>query len=260
MSAEFEVHHFAYGPLTPALAYGMSVLGSLLGLRCTARAATASEPRERCWWLAGGSVALGGTAIWVMHFVGMLGFGVSGASIAYEVPLTLLSALLAVVFVGAGLFLVGFGLPVPLGGLLAGTGVAIMHYTGMAAMSLGVELAYDPWRVALSVLIAIIAATGALAAAVRLRGWLSTLGASLVMGLAVSGMHYTGMLALSVRGPSPSPVEGADPVHLLLPLVVTVSLVTAVLCVFVAGSPSARERTREEEFLAGLEREMGTGY
>ncbi|MEO3782146.1 MHYT domain-containing protein [Actinocorallia sp. B10E7] len=258
MSAEFEVHHFTYGPLTPMLAYGMSVLGSLLGLQCTARARAVQGLRERCWWLAGGSVALGGTAIWVMHFVGMLGFSVSGASLAYEVPLTLFSALVAVLFVGAGLFLVGFGLPVTTGGLLAGCGVAIMHYTGMAAMNLSAETSYQPLLVLLSVLIAVVAATAALFFATRLQGWTSTVAASLVMGAAVSGMHYTGMFALDVHTVSAEPVEGADPIHLLVPLTAVVGLVTAVLCVLVGGSASTREREKEAEFMAGLEREMGT--
>lgn len=258
MSAEFEVHHFTYGPLTPLLAYGMSVLGSLLGLQCAARGTAASDLRERCWWLAGGSVALGGTAIWVMHFVGMLGFSVSGASLAYEVPLTLLSALVAVLFVGAALFLVGFGLPVTTGGLLAGGGVATMHYTGMAALNLSARTSYRPDLVLLSILIAVAAATAALFFATRLSGWASTVGASLVMGVAVSGMHYTGMYALDVHAVTDAPVEGADPMHLLVPLTAVIGLVTAVLCVVVGGSASTRERRKEAEFMARLEREMGT--
>ncbi|GAA2722444.1 MHYT domain-containing protein [Actinocorallia aurantiaca] len=257
MPAEFEVHHFTYGPLTPLLAYGISVAGSLLGLQCTARARAVSGLRERCWWLAGGSVALGGTAIWVMHFVGMLGFSVSGADLAYEVPLTLFSALVAVVFVGAGLFLVGFGLPATAGGLLAGGGVATMHYTGMAAMNLNAETSYDPGLFLLSILIAVVAATAALFFATRTGGWISAAGASLVMGAAVSGMHYTGMFALDVHSVSDGPVEGADPTQLLVPLTATVSLVTAILCVIVGGSASTRERRKEAEFMEGLERDMG---
>jgi NO-binding membrane sensor protein with MHYT domain len=258
MPADLEVHHFAHGPLNPLLAYAMSVLGSFLGLQCTERARAASGLRERCWWLAGGSIALGGTAIWVMHFIGMLGFSVSGASLAYGIPLTLFSALIAVVFVGAGLFLVGFGLPVPLGGLLAGIGAVSMHYTGMAAMELGARTSYDPVLVLLSVIIAVAAATVALFFATRLEGWLSTAAASLVMGVAVSGMHYTGMFALEVHELVSVPVAGADAVDLLMPLTVIVSVVTAVLCVFVGGSPGSRAREQEEAFRAGLERQMGT--
>ena len=104
------------------------------------------------------------------------------------------------------------------------------------------------------------AATAAFFFATRVKGWLSTLGAALVMGVAVSGMHYTGMFALNVHATAPGPVDGADPVHLLVPLTGIVSVVTAVLCGFVGGSAGPKERRREAEFVEGLERELGTGY
>jgi NO-binding membrane sensor protein with MHYT domain len=260
MSADFEVHHFTYGPVTPVLAYAMSVLGSFLGLHFTTRALDTADQKERVWWLVGASVALGGTAIWVMHFIGMLGFSVSGADLAYEVPLTLFSVVLAVVFVGAGLFLVGFGMPLVLGGVLAGAGVVAMHYTGMAAMNVGAETSYDPALVLASVAIALVASTAALFFATRVKGWPSTLGAALVMGVAVSGMHYTGMFALDVHATTSDTVDGADPVQLLVPLTGIVSVVTAVLCAFVGGSAGPKERRQEAEFKEGLERELGTGY
>jgi len=244
MPPELEVHHFTYGALTPLLAYGLSVVGSLLGLHFTAQAQATTDQKERIWWLVGGSVALGGTAIWVMHFVGMLGFSVSGADLAYGVPLTLFSVLLSIGFVGAGLFLVGFGLPVTVGGPVAGVGVVAMHYTGMAAMNLGAETSYDLTIVALSVVIAVVAATAALFFAIKVKGRLSTLGAALVMGVAVSGMHYTGMFALDVHSVSTGPVEGSDPVHLLVPLTGAVSVVTAILCGFVGGSGGAADKDK----------------
>ncbi|MCQ0019291.1 MHYT domain-containing protein [Actinomadura madurae] len=103
-----EVHHFAYGPLTPAAAYVMSFVGSLLGLLCTTRA-RASAGGSRAYWLALAALAIGGTGIWVMHFIAMLGFSVAHTEIRYDVPLTLLSCLTAIAVVAVGLFLVGFG-------------------------------------------------------------------------------------------------------------------------------------------------------
>src|ERR671915_321558 len=159
-----EVHHFSYGAWTPLLAYLMSCTGALLGLLLTARARAASG-RSRGAWLILGALSIGGTGIWVMHFIAMLGFSIPGATIRYDVPLTLLSALLAVVMVGVGLFLVGFGgsrQPTLLfGGVITGTGVAVMHYTGMAAMHSTAHVTYRPALVGLSVLIAIVAATPA---------------------------------------------------------------------------------------------------
>ncbi|MGX1566866.1 MHYT domain-containing protein, partial [Streptomyces sp. NPDC055509] len=97
---------------------------------------------------------------------------------------------------------------------------ATMHYLGMAAMRLNGDVGYDPLGVALSVLIAIAAATAALWSAVTIRSLLMSLGASLVMGVAVSGMHYTGMAAVSVRvhDTTSGTWAGDSPMSLLLPM------------------------------------------
>jgi NO-binding membrane sensor protein with MHYT domain len=245
-------HHFAYGPLTPALAYSMSFIGSLLGLQCTSRARAILEPGRRAWWLAGGALAIGGAGIWVMHFIAMLGFDIPGVRINYDVPLTLFSALLAVLVVGIGLAIVGFSSggwkPLLLGGVFAGGGVAVMHYTGMAAMHAGATLAYDRGLVALSLLIAIVAATAALWFTLRVRGLPATVGAALVMGVAVSGMHYTGMAALHVGAAMTPRPGGVGAENLIVPLVIGVSLVTALLLVLVGGSASEAERIEEAGF------------
>src|SRR5258708_90001 len=102
------VNHFTHGPLTPVLAYVMSCMGSMLGLRLTAQAhATSGGSRIR--WLIGAAISIGGTGVWVMHFIGMMGFDVDGTQIRYDVPLTAASAVVAIVVVGAGLFLVSYG-------------------------------------------------------------------------------------------------------------------------------------------------------
>ncbi|EEP69706.1 integral membrane protein [Micromonospora sp. ATCC 39149] len=161
-----EINHFEYGWITPALSYALSVLGSFLGLVCAGRIRTAGTTGQRVWWVTLASWAIGGTAIWSMHFMAMLGFAVEGTRIRYDVPLTVASALVAVAAVGIGLTTVGTGrisgLRIGAGGLFTGLGVAAMHYTGMAAMRLGGSLGYDRVRVALSVAIAVVAATVAL--------------------------------------------------------------------------------------------------
>jgi NO-binding membrane sensor protein with MHYT domain len=97
------VNHFTQGPLTPVLAYVMSCMGSMLGLRLTAQA-HASRGASRMRWLLGAAVSIGGTGIWVMHFIAMMGFEVEGTPIKYDVWLTVASALVAIVVVGTGLF------------------------------------------------------------------------------------------------------------------------------------------------------------
>ncbi|GAA3198536.1 MHYT domain-containing protein [Actinocorallia longicatena] len=254
--AHVPLHHTTHGALNPVVAYALSVLGCLLGLQCAARARAVTGTAAEAAWLAGAAVSIGGTGIWAMHFVAMLGFGVDGSPIAYDVPLTLASAILAIVVVGAGLALVARDRPIVIGGVLTGGGVAAMHYTGMAAMNTGATLAYDPALVAASMAIAIAASTAALWFATRLTRWRASLAASLVMAAAVTSMHYTGMAALSADGPVVPQVEGADPTLLLLPMVIAGCVITAVLLVAVGGSASPRERTAEADFVARLERQM----
>src|SRR6266851_10354836 len=125
------VHNFSYGLLTPALGYVMSSLGCFLGLRCTSRA-RAYSGKTRARWLLLAAVSIATTGIWVMHFVAMLGFTIPDQSITYSVPVTILSMVIAVIVVGIGLLIVGFGSSrwrtLLLGGLIIGLGVASMHY------------------------------------------------------------------------------------------------------------------------------------
>lgn len=237
--------HATFGWLTPVLSYVMACVGAALGLQCTVRALGATGRARRNWLLTAASAI--GTGIWTMHFVAMLGFGVSGTQIRYDVPLTLLSLLVAMAVVGAGVFAVGYGSDrgrsLALGGLTTGLGVASMHYLGMAALRLHGDVGYDPAVVALSVVIAVVAATAALWAALNIKSTLAVAVASLVMGGAVSSMHYTGMLAVSVRvSPSGAALPGATTMQFIFPLAVGLGSYLFLTSAFVALSPSAGER------------------
>ncbi|OLB76588.1 MAG: signal protein, partial [Actinobacteria bacterium 13_2_20CM_2_71_6] len=196
------IHHFAHGWTTPTLAYLLSYLGSLLGLVATARARQSASAATRARWLVLGAWAIGGTGIWVMHFMAMIGFSVDGVPIGYDLTVTVASWLTAVIVVGIGLFIVGYGhataWKVLAAGLFTGLGVAGMHYSGMAAMRMSAAINYDRVRVLLSVAIAVGAATAALwfTLVVRRARWIAVIAA--IMAVAVSGMHYTGMSAVSV--------------------------------------------------------------
>nr|WP_199547310.1 MHYT domain-containing protein [Streptomyces sp. N35] len=224
----------------------MAAAGAALGLRCTVRA-LAAEGAARRNWLLTASVAIG-SGIWTMHFIAMLGFTVGGSAIRYDVSLTLLSLLIAVAVVGAGLFTVGlFGQdrrwPLLAGGIGTGVGVAAMHYLGMAALRLHGEITYDTTLVSLSVVIAIVAATAALWAALTVRGVTGTVLASLVMGAAVSSMHYTGMFSVSVElAPDHAPLTGATAMEFIFPLAVALGSFLFLTSAFVALSPAARRR------------------
>ncbi|MBF6171587.1 hypothetical protein IU476_08890 [Nocardia blacklockiae] len=213
----------------------MSFIGSVLGLRCAVHARSSRWPGG---WLIAAAVALGGCGIWVMHFTAMLGFSIQGMTVRYNVPMTLLSAAIAIVVVWIGLSIVvrvrREVLALPIGGAVTGIGVAAMHYLGMSAMHAGAHVEYGIGLVTLSIVIAVVAATAALWFMLHVHGFGATLGAAVIMGLAVCGMHYTGMASMSAhRGDHAAAANGVEPVELLTPLIMTVTLVTMMLIVLV---------------------------
>lgn len=238
--------HAAYGWLTPVLSYVMACIGAALGLRCTIQAMAAPTARSRRNWLLTGASAIG-TGIWTMHFVAMLGFSVSGTEIRYDIPRTVLSLVVAMAVAGTGAFALARGRasgPALLAaGLATGLGVAAMHYLGMSAVRLHGSMSYDFPAVALSILIAVAAASGALWAALNIRSVLAVGIASLVMGASVSSMHYTGMAAVSVTvTPSPEALSGATASQFVFPLAVGLGSYLFLTSAFVALTPSAAER------------------
>jgi signal transduction histidine kinase/CheY-like chemotaxis protein len=161
-----------------------------------------SHGRAVAAWIVGGAIAMG-SGIWAMHFVGMLAFRLP-IPIAFDLPLTLVSLLLPIAASCLALWQVSRAelgtTRLAVSAVLMGIGIAAMHYTGMAAMRMEPGIVYDPWLFALSVAIAIAASGLALWIAFRLRHnvphvWLARLGAAVVMGAAIAGMHYTGMAA-----------------------------------------------------------------
>ncbi|MFG2674174.1 MHYT domain-containing protein [Streptomyces sp. DT20] len=216
---------FSYGAVTPVAAFLMACLGAALGLRCTTRSLR-TERSFKAGWLALGATSIG-SGIWTMHFIAMMGFSVEEAPIGYDKAITFASLAVAIVVVGVGIFLVGYRGATPMalvtGGTITGLGVATMHYLGMAGMRLDGQFEYDTITVTLSVVIAVSASTAALWAAVSIHGFLPSLGAAVVMGVAVSGMHYTGMAALRVHlhAAAPTGTTGGDtPTGLLVPMLI----------------------------------------
>ena len=253
------VNNFSNGALNPVLAYLMSCMGCFLGLRCTTRA-RAYQGAARARWLALAAVAIGSTGIWVMHFIAMLGFTIPDETIRYNVPVTILSMVIAVIVVGIGTFIVGFRegtRALVLGGVIIGCGVASMHYIGMSAIRVQDSLTYNPLLVAASVIIAVIAGTAALWAALRLDTLWTTIVASLIMGVAVSGMHYTGMAALRVyagSGQTVSTAWTASALAFLLPLILGLSMIGFIFSTVIALSPTAAEIVEEGELMARIVR------
>ena len=266
------VNNFANGALNPALSYVVSCVGCFLGLRCTTRA-RAYQGAARARWLTLAALSIGTTGIWVMHFIAMLGFAIPGETIRYNVPFTILSMVIAVAVVGIGVFIVGFSRragngPLVLGGTILGLGVASMHYLGMGAVRVDASLSYNYALVAASVIIAVIAGTAALWMALRLDSVWSTFIASLIAGVAVNGMHYTGMAAVQAQAAPGLVVNTADTASataFLLPLILGLSGVGFIFSAIIALSPTAAEIVEESELMKrigqsqAVQRPGGTG-
>ncbi|WP_197081064.1 MHYT domain-containing protein [Gordoniibacillus kamchatkensis] len=192
--------HGSYDFMLVVFSYVVAVVASYTVLDLVGRIST-SRGRSRWLWLSFGAVAMG-MGIWSMHFVGMLAFSLP-VPVAYDLKLVVLSVLAAMVGSFIALFVVGQPhitlRRLFVSGVFLAIGICTMHYTGMAAMMVGIT--YDPFYFALSVLIALAASFAALWLSLYFRqggsggeGWKKA-GSGLVMGAAVVGMHYTGMAA-----------------------------------------------------------------
>jgi NO-binding membrane sensor protein with MHYT domain len=262
------VHNFSYGLVNPVLGYAMSCLGAFLGLRCVTRA-RAYSGAARARWLILAAVAIGAGSVWAMHFIAMLGFTIPGQTILYNVPITIVSMLIAIVVVGIGLFIVTWGnggwRPLLIGGAIVGVGVASMHYLGMEAMSMPDTMRYNAPLFVLSVVIALVAGTAALWAGTRVRSVSATVVASLIFGVAVSGMHYTGMAAMRVypdattSGGSMAAMGGASGISFIVPLLAGISLLMFGLTLAITLSPSEAEIHEDAVLKYRMETEFADG-
>jgi len=201
-----------YGWAMVGLSYLIACAGSLVALLCARRMFRADGRLDGA--MAGAAaVALGGIGIWSMHFIGMVAYALP-VRVVYDVPLTALSLVAAILISGLSLYLAGRGrrrfsrMGWLAGSVLAGLGVCVMHYMGMFAMNMRASMDFDLQRVALSVVIAIAAAAAALWLAFNLSRLVHQIAAAAVMGLAVCAMHYVGMSAATMVCTAAAPPAG----------------------------------------------------
>lgn len=181
----------------------VAILASYTALHLASRVSVARGRAVSLAWLAGGALSMG-AGIWSMHFLGMLGSNL-GIAMVYGPGWTLLSLVMAVAVSGFALCLVSgealSRLSLALGGTVMGSGIVSMHYAGMMALQISPAIRFEPVLVAASVLVAVAASVIALALFTALRSptlkhpRVKRSASALVMGLAIAGMHYTGMAA-----------------------------------------------------------------
>lgn len=244
------VFDFTYGPLNPVLAFIACVGGVFLALRSTSRALDRTGSARAQWLLMAG-VTLGAVGFWAMHMIALLGFTIRGDMVYYSVPLTLASLLAAVVTATIGLLLVGFR---PRGygalaaaGLITGAGLLGMQYLGFASLRAPARLSYEMGLVIASIVIGFVAAFAVLAAAVRLRQPGPTVVASLIAGVVLLVMHYTGMMAIQAHRPAhPVAIFMGGPhsttaQSFMLPLILGIGTICFLVSAAIALWPGAEE-------------------
>ena len=203
------MHDMHHDPVLVVLSVVVAVLASYTALDLVARsrslaaggpgAAVGSAARWR--WVAAAAVVMGG-GIWSMHFIAMLAVDL-GTPVDYGSALTVVSLGVAIAATGAA-FALATRTPAPTvrnllpAGLVMGGGVAAMHYLGMAAIRAPADPSYAVGPVAASVVLAVVASTAAQWLALRRHSVAQQGTAALAMGVAVAGMHYTGMLAFTL--------------------------------------------------------------
>jgi NO-binding membrane sensor protein with MHYT domain len=220
-----------YDPLVVLLSILVAIQGAVVSLTLTHALRPATLLRRKLLLAAAATVM--GVGIWSMHFIGMLALHLPVA-VAYDPLPTLTSGLVCILVTGLGFHIVsqdGTGpARIMLGGAVMGLGIAAMHYLGMSALRAQCVVTYSPPLVALSVAVGVAAATAALWLAFRPGATWVIRAASVVLGLAVALMHFTGMAAASFL-----PAEGLELIAEPLLDQGALALVVAVVAFLISG-------------------------
>ncbi|WP_160053292.1 MHYT domain-containing protein [Shewanella litoralis] len=231
-----------FQPLVVFISIAIAVFASYMAMQVASQATVTLNVFKRHLLISCGSIALGG-GVWSMHFIGMLAFSLC-TPVSYNVGITALSFLPSIAASWVALNVISIEKPqlshFVVGGILVGAGIGTMHYVGMAAMEMAPLLRYDMFYFGLSILVAVALAILSL----WIRYSLNHLGrftltelhknmiAAVVMGCAISAMHYTGMAA--ARFVRPAGFEFSDQTKMVsLYLGIAVATITVVIILFV---------------------------
>lgn len=235
-----------FQPTVVFVSIAIAVFASFMALQVASQSLLTPNKYKRYLLTSCGSIALGG-GVWSMHFIGMLAFSLC-TPISYDVELTALSFIPSVAASWVALNVISTHKPrvsqFVIGGILVGAGIGTMHYVGMAAMKMAPLLRYDMFFFSLSIIVAVILAILSL----WIRFSLNHLGrftlsdlhknaiAALVMGCAISAMHYIGMAAARfVRPPGFEFSEQTKMMSLYLGIAVATITIVIILLVLLVN-------------------------
>jgi diguanylate cyclase (GGDEF)-like protein/PAS domain S-box-containing protein len=254
--------HGSYDYRLVVVSVALAMLASYAALDLAGRV-TAAHRRSQLAWLTSGALAMG-LGIWAMHYVGMLAFSLP-VPILYHYPTVLLSLLAAIAASAVALFTVSRermgAASVIAGSLVMGSGIAAMHYIGMAAMRTPAMMEYHWRKVALSIVLAVAISLVALLLSFSIReersaaSWRKIISA-LIMGSAIPLMHYTGMWAVEFRGSGATPDQtnavsisglGAPTIAVMTLIVLAGAIVTSIFDRLLFQQKAIAVRAQESE-------------
>ncbi|PUA28485.1 MAG: hypothetical protein B0W54_18760 [Cellvibrio sp. 79] len=255
--------HGSHNPWLVFVSIVVAIISSMMGLQIAGMARSAKGRLLRQVALISGSLALGG-GIWSMHFIGMLAFEL-GTHVHYSPTITVISMGPSVFASWVTLQMLSHNRitrrQLVIGGVMVGSGIGAMHYSGMAAMHMDAILRYDLAWFITSIVVAVVLAMLALwirfglTNQARFSSAQATLLAGVIMGLAIAGMHYTGMAAARFIG-TPDSNFAADNSRNFLAIIIGVTTVAISLLVL-AGNLILRYRQLYSERIA-MERELSS--
>jgi diguanylate cyclase (GGDEF)-like protein/PAS domain S-box-containing protein len=239
-----------YDPVWVVISVLLAIFASHAALNASARVECLHDTNSKLIWTSIAAFTLG-IGVWAMHFIGMMALSLP-CGVRYDPLITLISMIPGILASGVALGVVwNHGtkhLSPLLGSILLGASIGTMHYTGMAAMRLEGLVRYDPSWFALSILVAVALAYLAL----RVKNGVVSLKkhgdvlVAVIMGGAVSGMHYTAMSATYfVRGDAGALPHSLFTTNTLAILVVTTTVFLALGALALASISRNREMAEE---------------
>lgn len=231
-----------------ALSLFVAVLAGIMAFQLAGMARTEKRPFNRQIYLLSGAFVLG-SGVWSMHFIGMLAFSVCSTA-RYDRITTVLSMLPSFLASWVALLLIAkervTRWQLVVSGILVGAGIGVMHYSGMAAVHKSLILRFDPVIFGISIIVAVALSILALwlrfklIANQKLKANPINIISGIVLGIAITGMHYTGMKAthfLNNPASNFAPVENFD-------LALSIAgITTLAILITVAGNILLRYRT-----------------
>jgi signal transduction histidine kinase/NO-binding membrane sensor protein with MHYT domain/CheY-like chemotaxis protein len=227
------------------LAAIVCLLSSFAAVNLLHRALATEAWQREIWVVVAGVVT--GCGIWATHFVAMLAY-IPGVPIGFDIALTALSLVMAIVITTLGLAIAIYDpskwLPL-IGGGIVGVGISAMHFTGMRALQLPGYISWQMDLVATAIMLSILFGGFALAVAVRRNDMRTTSVAAVLLTLAIVLLHFTAMGAIEIV-PDPTrlvEVSSLSPTSLGLAIA---GIAVTILVLSLAGAFTDR-RFRENE-------------